>query len=105
MPERTSTRFTVAQADASARVPNSITSAQTSTPTIHAVRKQPRRKTASAPAPIRSGLKSKAHQASPARRAKTTSPRAMPTSQEPSVRCRTAIGARNWCFIDLLQTS
>ncbi len=38
-------------------------------------------------------------------RAKTTMPRATPTSHEPSVRCRMASGARNWCFIDFDHTS
>ena len=53
MPESSRTRFTDAHADVSARVPNSITSAQTSTPTISAIRKQPSRNaiTAGRPGP------------------------------------------------------
>ena len=44
MPASTSTRLTLAHAKASARLPNSVMSAHTATPTTHAVRKQPRRK-------------------------------------------------------------
>src|SRR5215475_8918137 len=82
-----------------------MTSAHTATPTVHAVRKQPSRKTASAPTPPRSASKPKAVRARPASRAKTTTPRKTPISQEPIVRWRTPMGARNWCFIDLLHTS
>src|SRR5438309_940174 len=41
MPASTSTRFTLAHAKASARLPKSVMRALTNTPTIHALRKQP----------------------------------------------------------------
>src|SRR5688572_32494357 len=54
------TRLTLAQAKASARLPNSVMSAQTKTPTIQAFTKQPNRKIATAPAPGWSTRKPKA---------------------------------------------
>src|SRR5213594_2265557 len=105
MPASTSTRFTLAHAKASARLPKSVISAQTKTPTIHALRKQPRTKTATGSHPGARTRKSKAHQPSAARRRKSAPPRAIPTSHEPSVRWRIPMGARNWCFSDFDQTS
>src|SRR5881296_2189136 len=105
MPASTSTRFTLAHAKASARLPKSVISAQTKTPTIHALRKQPRTKTATGSHPGARTRKSKAHQPSAASRRKSAPPRAIPTSHEPSVRWRIPMGARNWCFSDFDQTS
>ena len=61
-------------------------SAQTNTPTIHALRKQPNRNTATPRGPAASMRKSNAHQASTASSVKSVPPRTMPTSQEPTVR-------------------
>src|SRR3990170_4556332 len=105
MPARTSTRFTLAHAKASARLPKSVIRAQTATPTTQAVRKQPRRNIASARHPGSKTRKSNTHQPSTARSTNPVKPRATPTSQEPIVRWRTPIGARNWCFSDFDQTS
>src|SRR5436309_2896702 len=105
MPASTSTRFTLAHAKASARLPKSVISAQTKTPTIHALRKQPRTNTATGSHPGASTRKSKAHQPSTASKRKRAPPRAIPTSHEPRVRCRIPMGARNWCFTDFDQTS
>src|SRR5881409_988616 len=105
MPASTRTRFTLAHAKASARLPKSVISAQTKTPTIHALRKQPRTKTATGSHPGARTRKSKAHQPSAASRRKSAPPRAIPTSHEPSVRWRIPMGARNWCFSDFDQTS
>src|SRR5207249_2100762 len=97
--------LTLAQANASARFPNSVISAQTATPTTHAVRKQPRRNVASASQPGWSTRKSNAHQPSAASSTNTARLRTIPTIQDPSVRWRMPIGARNWCLSDLDQTS
>src|SRR3989454_1408558 len=105
MPASTRTRFTLAHAKASARLPKSVISAQTKTPTIHALRKQPRTNTATGSHPGASTRKSKAHQPSTASKRKRAPPRAIPTSHEPRVRCRIPMGARNWCFSDFDQTS
>ena len=58
MPASTSTMLTLAQAKASARLPNSVMSAHTATPTTQALRKQPSRNTATGPTPAASTLKS-----------------------------------------------
>src|SRR5206468_9428203 len=54
--------ISLAHAKASARLPKSVISAQTKTPTIHALRKQPRTKTATGSHPGARTRKSKAHQ-------------------------------------------
>ena len=105
MPASTSTRFTLAHANASARLPKSVMSAQTNTPTIHALRKQPNRNSPTAPPPAASTRKSNAHQASTASSVNSRLPRTMPTTQEPTVRWRMPMGARNWCLMDFDQTS
>src|SRR3990172_8760661 len=105
MPASTRTRFTLAHANASARLPNRVISAQTATPTTQAFRKQPRRNAPSASQPGRSTSKPNAHQPRSARSAKIAVPRTIPTTQEPSVRWRIQIGARNWCFMDFDHTS
>src|SRR5882724_4320728 len=105
MPASTSTRFTLAQAKASARLPKSVMSGHTNTPTIHALRKQPNRNSPTAPAPAASTFKSNAHHASTASSVNSAPPRTMPTSQDPTVRWRMPMGARNWCLMDFDQTS
>src|SRR3990167_128418 len=105
MPASTRTRFTLAHANASARLPKRVMSAQTPTPTTQAFRKQPRRNAASASQPGRSTSKPNAHQPRRARSAKIAVPRTIPTSHEPSVRWRMPIGAMNWCFMDFDHTS
>src|SRR2546426_39472 len=105
MPASSSTRLALAHAKASARLPKSVMSAQTPTPMIHAVRKQPARNARRAPTPGAITFTPNAHQPSTARMRKITTPRAMPTIHDPSVRWRTPIGARNWCLIDFDHTS
>src|SRR3989442_64169 len=105
MPASTSTMLTLAHANASARLPNSAISAHTATPTTHAVRKQPRRNVASASQPGWSTWNPNAHQPSAASSTNTARLRTIPTIQDPSVRWRMPIGARNWCLSDFDQTS
>src|SRR2546425_3138365 len=105
MPASTSTMLTLAHANASARLPNSVISAHTATPTTHAVRKQPRRNVASASQPGWSTWNPNAHQPSAASSTNTARLRTIPTIQDPSVRWRMPIGARNWCLSDFDQTS
>src|SRR3989442_3876025 len=105
MPASTSTMLTLAHANASARLPNSAISAHTATPTTHAVRKQPRRNVASASQPGWSTWNPNAHQPSAASSTNTARLRTLPTIQDPSVRWRMPIGARNWCLSDFDQTS
>src|SRR2546428_3887364 len=97
--------LTLAHANASARLPNSVISAHTATPTTHAVRKQPRRNVASASQPGWSTWNPNAHQPSAASSTNTARLRTIPTIQDPSVRWRMPIGARNWCLSDFDQTS
>ncbi len=68
-------------------------------------RKQPKRKSASEPGPA--PMKSKRNAQLPiiAISAKTVSPRATPTSHEPTAMWRMPMGVRNWCFIDFDQMS
>src|SRR3989442_525988 len=80
MPASTSTRLTLAHANASARLPKSVMSAQTATPTTHAVRMQPRRNVPSASQPGRSTSKSNAHQPSTVSSTNTAKLRPIPTS-------------------------
>src|SRR5437667_5053239 len=105
MPASTSTMLTLAHANASARLPNSVISAHTATPTTHAVRKQPRRNVATRSQPGWSTWNPNAHQPSAASSTNTARLRTIPTIQDPSVRWRMPIGARNWCLSDLDQTS
>src|SRR3989338_504672 len=105
MPASSRRRFTLAHANASARLAKRVMGAQTAKPTAQAFRKQPRRNAPSASHPGRSTSKPKAHQPRSARSAKTAPPRTIPTSHEPSVRCRMPIGAWNWCFMDFDHTS
>src|SRR4030095_4035533 len=105
MPASTSTMLTLAHANASARLPKSVINAHTATPTTHAVRKQPSRNVPSASQPGWSTWKPKAHRPSAASRTNTARLRTMPTIQDPSVRWRMPIGARNWCLRDFDQTS
>src|SRR6059036_336225 len=105
MPASTSARFTLAHANASARLPKSVMSAHTATPTTQAVRKQPRRNVASATQPGWSTWKPNAQRPSAASSTNTARLRTIPTTQEPSVRWRMPMGARNWCFSDFDQTS
>src|SRR3989441_10785952 len=73
--------------------------------TIHALRKQPNRNSPTAPPPAASTRKSNAHQASTASSVNSRLPRTMPTTQEPTVRWRMPMGARNWGLMDFDQTS
>src|SRR5882724_119754 len=105
MPASTSTMLTLAQANASARLPKSVIRAHTATPTTHAVRKQPSRNVASASQPPWSTWKPNAQWPSTASSTNTARLRTIPTIQDPSVRWRMPIGARNWCLSDFDQTS
>ena len=86
MPASTSTMLTLAHAKASARLPNSVMSAQTATPTTQAVRKQPSRNTATGPGPAARTFRPNTQAPITDSRTKMTKPRSMPTSQAPAVR-------------------